>query len=66
MAKRSNTLNFIETGTDGPTLVFIPGLSGTTRYWQGTAGRARKELPHPAGGPARLRRFAQALVALHD
>lgn len=36
MTKRSNTLNFFETGlADGPTLVFIPGLSGTTRYWQG-------------------------------
>ncbi|MBI1793632.1 MAG: alpha/beta hydrolase [Chloroflexi bacterium] len=36
MTKQLNTLNFFETGlTDGPTLVFIPGLSGTTRYWQG-------------------------------
>ena len=38
MAKRSYILNFIETGIDGPTLVFIPGLSGTTRYWQGRLG----------------------------
>lgn len=38
MAKRSNALNVVETGTDGPTLVFIPGLSGTTRYWQGRLG----------------------------
>ena len=38
MAKRSTSLNFIEIGIDGPTLVFIPGLSGTTRYWQGRLG----------------------------
>lgn len=43
MTKRSNTLNFIETGLpDGPTLVFIPGLSGTTRYWQGRLGALEK------------------------
>lgn len=42
MAERSNTLNFIETGIDGPTLVFIPGLSGTTRYWQGRLGALEK------------------------
>ena len=43
MTKRSNTLNFIETGIpDGPTLVFIPGLSGTTRYWQGRLGALEK------------------------
>ncbi len=39
MTKQPNALNFIETGiADGPTLVFIPGLSGTTRYWQGRLG----------------------------
>jgi len=44
MTKRSNTLNFIETGIiDGPTLVFIPGLSGTTRYWQGRLGALEKK-----------------------
>jgi pimeloyl-ACP methyl ester carboxylesterase len=43
MTKRSNTLNFIETGVDGPTLVFIPGLSGTTRYWQGRLGDLEKK-----------------------
>lgn len=44
MTKRSNTLNFIETGiVDGPTLVFIPGLSGTTRYWQGRLGALEKD-----------------------
>ena len=43
MTKRSNTLNFIETGVDGPTLVFIPGLSGTTRYWQGRLGELEKK-----------------------
>lgn len=42
MTKRSNTLNIIETGIDGPTLVFIPGLSGTTRYWQGRLGALEK------------------------
>ena len=43
MTKRSNTLNFIETDSDGPTLVFIPGLSGTTRYWQGRLGALEKK-----------------------
>lgn len=44
MAKQSNTLKFIETGiTDRPTLVFIPGLSGTTRYWQGRLGALEKK-----------------------
>ena len=44
MTKQSNTLKFIETGiTDGPTLVFIPGLSGTTRYWQGRLGALEKK-----------------------
>ena len=44
MAKRSNTVNFIETGNlDGPTLVFIPGLSGTTHYWQGRLGALEKK-----------------------
>lgn len=38
MSKRSDQLHFVETGTDGPTLVFIPGLSGTTRYWEGRLG----------------------------
>jgi pimeloyl-ACP methyl ester carboxylesterase len=42
MIKQSNILNFIETGIDGPTLVFIPGLSGTTRYWQGRLGALEK------------------------
>lgn len=38
MSKRSDTLNVIEMGTDGPTLVFIPGLGATTRYWEGRLG----------------------------
>jgi pimeloyl-ACP methyl ester carboxylesterase len=42
MARRSSSLHFIESGTDGPTLVFIPGLSGTTRYWQGRLGALEK------------------------
>ena len=42
MSKRLNQLHFIETGSDGPTLVFIPGLSGTTRYWQGRLGALEK------------------------
>lgn len=42
MSKDSNQLHLIETGTDGPTLVFIPGLSGTTRYWQGRLGALEK------------------------
>ena len=25
----------VETGTSGPQIVFLPGLGGTTRYWQG-------------------------------
>ncbi|MDP2778124.1 MAG: alpha/beta hydrolase, partial [Anaerolineales bacterium] len=43
MSKRANLLHLIETGTDGPTLVFIPGLSGTTRYWQGRLGALEKK-----------------------
>lgn len=42
MAKRSNSLHFIETGVDGPTLVFLPGLGGTTRYWEGRLGELEK------------------------
>lgn len=42
MKTKSNSLNYIQTGTDGPTLVFIPGLSGTTRYWQGRLGALEK------------------------
>lgn len=42
MQTKSNSLHFIELGTDGPTLVFIPGLSGTTRYWQGRLGELEK------------------------
>lgn len=39
MSKHSKPLHVTETGVkDGPTLVFIPGLSGTTRYWQGRLG----------------------------
>lgn len=39
MTKRSNMLNVIETGiADAPTLVFIPGLGATTRYWKGRLG----------------------------
>lgn len=29
------TLFTSESGSSGPTLVFLPGLGGTTRYWQG-------------------------------
>ena len=36
MQTHASFLHRIETGIpDGPTLVFIPGLSGTTRYWEG-------------------------------
>jgi pimeloyl-ACP methyl ester carboxylesterase len=42
MTGRINTLHFIEKGTEGPTLVFIPGLGGTTRYWQGRVGALEK------------------------
>lgn len=42
MKAKSNSLHYIQTGTDGPTLVFIPGLSGTTRYWQGQLGALEK------------------------
>jgi len=37
------SLHYIQTGTQGPTLVFIPGLSGTTRYWQGRLGALEKK-----------------------
>ncbi len=40
---KSNLLHSIESGVlTGPTLVFIPGLSGTTRYWQGRLGELEK------------------------
>lgn len=43
MAMQSNSLHFIETGIkEGQTLVFIPGLSGTTSYWQGRLGDLEK------------------------
>ena len=42
MKTKSNSLHYIQTGIDGPTLVFIPGLSGTTRYWQGRLGALEK------------------------
>lgn len=42
MRTNSNLLHMIKTGTEGPTLVFIPGLSGTTRYWQGRLGALEK------------------------
>jgi len=36
---KSNLLHSTELGVaNGPTLVFIPGLSGTTRYWLGRLG----------------------------
>lgn len=41
---KSNLLHYIELGVvNGPTLVFIPGLSGTTRYWQGRLGALEKK-----------------------
>ena len=43
MKTKSNSLHYIPTGTDGPTLVFIPGLSGTTRYWQERLGALEKK-----------------------
>jgi len=44
MSKHSKPLYFLETGKDGnPTLVFIPGLSGTTRYWEGRLGALKKD-----------------------
>lgn len=40
---KSNLLHCIESGVPtGSTLVFIPGLSGTTRYWQGRLGDLEK------------------------
>ncbi len=42
MKTKSTPLHLIRSGTDGPTLVFIPGLSGTTRYWQGRLGMLEK------------------------
>ncbi len=31
-----------ESGVDGPTLVFVPGLGGTTRYWEGRVAALKK------------------------
>ena len=42
MKTKSNSMHYIQTSTNGPTLVFIPGLSGTTRYWQGRLGALEK------------------------
>lgn len=41
-ARRSTRLHFEEAGGQGPTLVFIPGLGGTTRYWQGRLGELER------------------------
>lgn len=55
MSARNATplLNIGVDGTPGPTLVFIPGLGGTTRYWQGRLGwleqRYRIVLVDPLG-----------------
>jgi pimeloyl-ACP methyl ester carboxylesterase len=38
MKTKLTSLRLIRSGTDEPTLVFLPGLSGTTRYWQGRLG----------------------------
>lgn len=43
MKQNSTTLYLTKTGSDGPTLVFLPGLSGTTRYWQGHLGTLEKD-----------------------
>jgi pimeloyl-ACP methyl ester carboxylesterase len=41
---KSNLLHSIELGVaNGPALVFIPGLSGTTRYWRGRLGDLEKK-----------------------
>ncbi len=34
----TQTLYTLESGVNGPRLVFLPGLGGTTRYWQGRLG----------------------------
>jgi pimeloyl-ACP methyl ester carboxylesterase len=33
--KLTRALYSVESGVDGPGIIFIPGLAGTTRYWQG-------------------------------
>ena len=42
MRTKSTSLHYIQNGIDGPTLVFIPGLSGTTSYWKGHLGALEK------------------------
>ena len=42
MKTKSILLHLIRLGMDGPALVFIPGLSGTTRYWEGRLGALEK------------------------
>jgi Predicted hydrolases or acyltransferases (alpha/beta hydrolase superfamily) len=43
MRAKATSLYYTKSGVeDGPTLVFIPGLSGTTRYWQGRLGVLEK------------------------
>lgn len=43
MKSRLSALHFIESGKGESTLVFIPGLSGTTRYWDGRLGALEQE-----------------------
>lgn len=42
MKTKLTPLHLVSLGTEGPTLVFIPGLSGTTRYWEGRLGALEK------------------------
>src|SRR3989304_5165812 len=43
MRAKSTLLHFIQSGIEeAPRLVFIPGLSGTTRYWEGRLGALEK------------------------
>ncbi|RIK53721.1 MAG: hypothetical protein DCC59_06255 [Chloroflexi bacterium] len=43
MQRKETPLYLIRSGTENPTLVFIPGLSGTTRYWEGRLGALEKK-----------------------
>lgn len=39
----TETLYVAESGVDGPALVFLPGMGGTTRYWQGRVAALEKD-----------------------
>lgn len=54
---RPQMLHVESHGAQEQTLVFIPGLSGTTSYWRGQLGSPGRKLSHGSGRPAGVRRL---------